>query len=71
MSLPHWFSVVKAAVVDGQQAATFKLNGNPGSSTYILGEIITDKLSLSGTPAINMQLNPNAAYSTLKATLLR
>jgi len=51
--------------------ATFKLNGNPGSSTYILGEIITDKLSLSGTPAINMQLNPNAAYSTLKATLLR
>jgi len=51
--------------------ATFKLNGNPGSSTYILGEIIADKLSMSGTPNINMQLNPNAAYNTLKATLLR
>jgi len=56
---------------NGTFNATFKLNGNPGSSTYILGEIITDKLSMSGTPNINMQLNPNAAYNTLKATLLR
>jgi hypothetical protein len=49
----------------------FKLNGNPGSGTYILGEIITDKMSLSGTPNVNMQLNPNSTYNTLKATLLR
>jgi len=51
--------------------STFKLNGTPGSGTYILGEIITDKMSLSGTPNVNMQLNPNATYNTLKATLLR
>jgi hypothetical protein len=51
--------------------STFKLNGNPGSQTYILGEIIADKVSLSGTPSVNMQLNPYAAYNTLKATLLR
>jgi len=56
---------------NGTFNATFQLNGNPGSSTYILGEIIADKLSMSGTPNINMQLNPYAAYNTLKATLLR
>ena len=51
--------------------AQIKPNGNPGSSTYILGEIIADEIDMSGTPVISMQLNPNSAYNTIKATLLR
>jgi hypothetical protein len=47
------------------------LGGNPGSGTYVLGDIIVDQLSLSGTPNITMDLNPNAAYWVLKASLLQ
>jgi Flp pilus assembly protein TadG len=51
--------------------SNFALQGNSGSTSYILGEIITDTLSMGGTPSINMALNPNSAYTTLKATLLQ
>jgi Putative Flp pilus-assembly TadE/G-like len=51
--------------------SVFTLQGNSGSASYVLGDIITDNLSMGGTPTINMALNPTAAYSTLKATLLR
>jgi hypothetical protein len=47
------------------------LQGNSGSASYVLGDIITDNLAMGGTPTINMALNPLAAYSTLKATLLK
>jgi hypothetical protein len=47
------------------------LGGNPGSGTYVLGDIIVDQLDLSGTPDIIMDLNPNAAYWVLKASLLQ
>jgi hypothetical protein len=49
----------------------FTLQGNSGSASYVLGDIITDNLAMAGGPTINMALNPNSAYSTLKATLLR
>jgi hypothetical protein len=49
----------------------FQLQGVSGSSSYVLGDIITDNLDMGGNPTINMALNPNAAYNTLKATLLR
>jgi hypothetical protein len=49
----------------------FTLQGNSGSASYVLGDVITDNLKMGGTPTINMALNPTAAYSTLKATLLR
>ncbi len=49
----------------------FTLQGNSGSASYVLGNIITDNLAMGGTPTINMALNPNATYNTLKATLLR
>ena len=51
--------------------SSFDLQGSSGSSSYILGEIIADTMSAGGTPDVNMALNPFAAYSTLKATLLR
>jgi hypothetical protein len=47
------------------------LGGNPGSGTYVLGDIVVDQLDLSGTPDIIMDLNPNAAYWVLKASLLQ
>ncbi len=51
--------------------AVFQLQGNSGSTSYVLGDIVTDNLEMGGTPSINMALNPSAAYDTLKATLLR
>jgi Putative Flp pilus-assembly TadE/G-like len=49
----------------------FTLQGNSGSGTYVLGEIVTDNLSLGGTSGITMDLNPNVAYPILKATLIQ
>lgn len=49
----------------------FTLQGNSGSASYVLGDVITDNLSMGGSPTINMALNPTAAYNTLKATLLK
>lgn len=51
--------------------SNFGLQGNSGSTSYILGEIIADTLQMGGTPSINMALNPNSALSTLKASLLQ
>jgi hypothetical protein len=50
---------------------TFSLQGNSGSSTYVLGDIVTDNLTLGGTSGITMDLNPNVAFNILKATLFR
>jgi len=49
----------------------FSLGGTSGSSTYVLGNIVTDNLNLTGTAGIVMDLNPTTAYNILKATLLR
>lgn len=46
------------------------LQGNAGSTSFILGEIIVDTLDMGGTPVIDMVLNPNKTNSILKATLL-
>lgn len=47
------------------------LGGNAGSSTYVLGDIIVDQLSVGGSGTIVMDLNPSAAYTTLKAALVK
>jgi hypothetical protein len=51
--------------------AFVQLQGTPGSGTYILGEIVADQLVISGNGAIGMQLNPDAVYFILKASMLR
>jgi len=51
--------------------AFVQLQGTPGSGTYILGEIVADQLIESGNGAIGMQLNPDAVYFILKASMLR
>jgi hypothetical protein len=51
--------------------AFVQLQGTPGSGTYILGEIVSDQLVIAGNGSIGMQLNPNAVYFILKASMLR
>ena len=50
--------------------ANLQLQGNSGSTSFILGEIVVDTLGMGGTPTINMVLNPNKTNSILKATLV-
>jgi hypothetical protein len=47
------------------------LGGGSSSSTFVIGDIVTDMLSLNGNPQIEMDLNPNALYFVLKASLLQ
>lgn len=47
------------------------LGGNAGSSTYVLGDIIVDQLSVGGSGTIVMDLNPSASFTTLKAALVQ
>jgi Flp pilus assembly protein TadG len=51
--------------------ATFSLSGNSCSGTYVLGSIAVDNLTLGGSSCITMDLNPNAAYWMMKASLIR
>ena len=37
----------------------------------VVGTIVADNLNLGGTSCITMDLNPNAAYWMLKATMVR
>lgn len=47
-----------------------QLQGTPGSGTFVLGEIVTDQLVLSGNGSVAMQLNPLSVYHVLKVSLL-
>ena len=45
------------------------MQGNPGASSYILGEIIVDNLNLGGSASIYMDLSPSSALNVYKASL--
>jgi hypothetical protein len=47
------------------------ITGNGSSSTAVVGEIVTDQLSVGGNGTINMQLFPTSGFGVLKAGLLR
>ena len=47
------------------------LQGGSGSTSYVVGDIVTDELGLGGNPTIVMDLNPNALYYVYAATLLQ
>ena len=51
--------------------AFVQLQGNPGSSTRVIGNIIADQLVVAGNGAVDMVLDPNSVFNVLKATLLR
>lgn len=49
----------------------FGFQGNSGSASYVLGQIVTDQLNGGGTPNVYMVLNPNKTNSVLKASILQ
>ena len=51
--------------------AFLSLQGSPGSSTYIYGNITTDELAEGGNGTVYMELNPYAKYSIVKVALLQ
>lgn len=57
--------------VSGAFNTQLGLQGVSGATTYILGDIVTDQLSLGGNPNITMDLSPNATFNVLKASLLQ
>ena len=50
---------------------TFTLTGNSGSSTYVLGDIVADAVSLSGDSQVTMDLNSSVVFNVLKASILQ
>ena len=52
------------------QYQSLTMQGNPGSSTHIMGEIITSTLTLGGTPGITMNLNPAALVTVRQIALV-
>jgi hypothetical protein len=51
--------------------AFLQLQGSPGNTSYVLGNITSDEVVLGGGGTIAMSLNPNAVYNILKASLLQ
>lgn len=51
--------------------AKFSLSGNVCTGTYVLGTLVVDNLTLGGSSCLVMDLNPNAAYLIMKASLIR
>jgi hypothetical protein len=51
--------------------AFVNLQGNPGSSTRVVGNIIADQLTMAGNGQISMVLDPNRVVVTIRASLLR
>ncbi|HKS95507.1 MAG TPA: pilus assembly protein TadG-related protein [Terriglobia bacterium] len=51
--------------------AFLQLQGNPGSNTYVYGNITTDELITAGNGSVTMELNAQAVYSILKVALLQ
>jgi hypothetical protein len=47
------------------------LQGNSGTNTRIIGDIIADEVQLGGTSNIYMELNPNGSWQMAKVALLQ
>ena len=47
------------------------LNGGTSSGTYILGEIVTDQVQLTGSGKIKLALNPAATTNMAKVAILQ
>jgi hypothetical protein len=52
-------------------SANWSLSGNGGSNTSLVGEIVTDQLTLAGNGTINMTLNAAASTNVLKVAILQ
>jgi hypothetical protein len=55
----------------GGFGTTFNLGGNPGSGSYTVGSIITDRIAMNGNPGIKMTLSPVDSFPELKVIFLK
>lgn len=51
--------------------ATWNISANGGSNTYLVGNIVTDELTLSGNGTILLSLNPAPSVNVLKVAILQ
>ena len=52
-------------------ADSLNISGAASSGTFILGQIVADKVDLSGSGAINLALNPSPSAELLKVGMLQ
>ena len=55
----------------GTDTSCVTLAGSSGGNSFTIGNIVVDKISLTGGSAVNMVLNPSATFSVLRPTLLQ
>jgi hypothetical protein len=47
------------------------MNGGSGAGAFALGNVVVDKLSMTGNSTLNMILNPAVTFQVLRPQLLR
>ena len=55
----------------GTGTSCLSLAGGSGGNSFTIGNIVVDKISLTGSSGVNMVLNPSATFSVLRPTLLQ
>ncbi len=55
----------------GTDTTCLTLAGGSGGNSFTIGNIVVDKISLTGGSAVKMVLNPTATFSVLRPTLLQ
>ncbi len=55
----------------GTNTSCLTLSGGSGGSSFTIGNIVVDKLSMVGSSGVQMILNPTATFSVLRPTLLQ
>ena len=58
-------------LADSTHHQTLSLQGNPGSATNIIGQIIVDHLDLGGNAEIRMTLDANPTLTVRQVALIR
>ncbi len=61
----------KADLAGSSSYQTVTLQGTPGSTTQVVGQILADSLELGGNSTIRMTLNPNSVHPIRKLALIR
>jgi len=55
----------------GTNTSCLTLAGGSGGNSFTIGNIVVDRISLTGSSGVNMVLNPSATFSVLRPTLLQ
>ncbi len=55
----------------GTGTSCLSLAGGSGGNSFTIGNIVVDRITLTGNSGVNMVLNPSATFSALRPTLLQ